>query len=69
METYQKLFLYIFYTIDGGLHKNLAENILGQLNYHSLKSAEQVSDDWHQVVVSGNLYRKIFENNASIFLN
>ena len=43
----------------------VAEKILGLLDYQSLKSAEQVSLDWHQAVVSGNLYRTLYQRNVS----
>lgn len=44
----------------------VAERILSLLDYQGLKSAEQVSPDWHQVVVSGNLYRNLYQRNVSI---
>lgn len=57
---------YVLVIVDGGMLMNIAEKILGLLDYQSLKSAEQVSPHWHQVVVSGNLYRNLYQRNVSV---
>ena len=55
---------FLFFSAEKGLLRNIAEKILGFLDYDDLCNAELVSNDWNQVVIKSNLWKELFKRKV-----